>query len=176
MCPACHEPLVVFELEGVEVDHCPACLGTWLDAGEVELIAERAGVKVDAVREALRTGRSTDRVTAEYGAKEAAAEARAAGARVGDAREPGKSSSKVGEAGGKRRCPRCRGRLELVVVGSPARPIEIDRCPRGDGLWFDSRELAAVVTALAPPEQVPGVARFFSEIFRQELGSLTKGE
>jgi len=33
MCPACKEPLVVFELDGVEIDRCLRCGGTWLDDG-----------------------------------------------------------------------------------------------------------------------------------------------
>ncbi len=32
--------MVAFELEGVEIDRCLACEGTWLDAGELELIVE----------------------------------------------------------------------------------------------------------------------------------------
>ena len=43
MCPACGETLVTFELEGIETDHCVACGGTWLDAGELEEIADRSG-------------------------------------------------------------------------------------------------------------------------------------
>jgi Zn-finger nucleic acid-binding protein len=43
VCPECHEPLIVIELEGVEVDHCPTCRGTWLDAGELEFLTEIAG-------------------------------------------------------------------------------------------------------------------------------------
>jgi len=45
MCPKCREPLIVVELEGVEVDHCLTCHGTWLDAGELELLMERAGLR-----------------------------------------------------------------------------------------------------------------------------------
>ena len=44
MCPRCREPLVAFELDAVEIDRCVACGGTWLDAGELESIAEQAGV------------------------------------------------------------------------------------------------------------------------------------
>ena len=36
MCPLCHEPLVAFELDGVEIDRCVDCGGVWLDAGELE--------------------------------------------------------------------------------------------------------------------------------------------
>jgi len=39
-CPVCKEPLVVLELEQVEVDYCTGCSGVWLDAGELELLLE----------------------------------------------------------------------------------------------------------------------------------------
>lgn len=55
MCPACREPLVTFELDGVETDHCVACGGTWLDAGELEEIAERSGGGTAKLREALKS-------------------------------------------------------------------------------------------------------------------------
>jgi Zn-finger nucleic acid-binding protein len=43
-CPVCRVGLVVFELDGVEIDRCNRCRGTWLDAGELEVIAARSGV------------------------------------------------------------------------------------------------------------------------------------
>jgi Zn-finger nucleic acid-binding protein len=33
-----------FELDGIEIDRCVECCGTWLDPGELESIAERAGL------------------------------------------------------------------------------------------------------------------------------------
>ncbi len=42
-CPVDGEPLVICELDGVEVDFCPRCGGLWLDRGELDLIAARAG-------------------------------------------------------------------------------------------------------------------------------------
>jgi len=30
--------MIVLELEGIEIDHCLACGGVWLDAGELELL------------------------------------------------------------------------------------------------------------------------------------------
>lgn len=53
VCPVCHEPLIAFELEGVEIDHCPDCGGTWLDAGELEQIAELADVPTGPLSTAL---------------------------------------------------------------------------------------------------------------------------
>ncbi|MCX6833125.1 MAG: zf-TFIIB domain-containing protein [candidate division Zixibacteria bacterium] len=39
-CVACNEPMVVLELQEVEIDHCLACGGIWLDAGEIELLVD----------------------------------------------------------------------------------------------------------------------------------------
>ncbi len=59
---------------------------------------------------------------------------------------------------GKRRCPRCRDRLHVL---RPAAGLELDLCPRGDGVWFDAGEVAGLADALA------GSAR-------QELGDVFK--
>jgi len=40
ICPVCKEPLIVLELEQIEIDHCTSCEGIWLDAGELELLLE----------------------------------------------------------------------------------------------------------------------------------------
>lgn len=37
-CPHCRSPLIAVEHAGVEIDHCPACKGTWLDAEELQLL------------------------------------------------------------------------------------------------------------------------------------------
>jgi Zn-finger nucleic acid-binding protein len=34
--------MIVLEIDEVEVDHCVACGGTWLDAGELELLLDGA--------------------------------------------------------------------------------------------------------------------------------------
>ena len=39
-CPVCNEAMIVLEYEQVEIDHCTSCKGIWLDAGELELLAE----------------------------------------------------------------------------------------------------------------------------------------
>jgi Zn-finger nucleic acid-binding protein len=46
--------MVIFELEGIEIDHCVECGGTWLDSGELELIAEFEGVEPGNLSNALR--------------------------------------------------------------------------------------------------------------------------
>lgn len=38
-CPICkNEPMIVLELNQVEIDYCLSCKGIWLDAGELELL------------------------------------------------------------------------------------------------------------------------------------------
>lgn len=37
-CPVCKSPMIILELNQVEIDFCPACKGIWLDHGELELI------------------------------------------------------------------------------------------------------------------------------------------
>jgi len=45
-CPVCvKEPMVVLELDGVEIDYCLSCKGIWLDAGELELLLESSTEK-----------------------------------------------------------------------------------------------------------------------------------
>lgn len=57
MCPNCHEPMVVLEWEGIEIDLCPSCRGVWLDLGELELIGEQAGVGPARLTAALEKAR-----------------------------------------------------------------------------------------------------------------------
>ncbi len=56
MCPVCGQPLVLFELEGVEIDRCLECGGTWLDAGELEELAALAGASPGRLSEAVERG------------------------------------------------------------------------------------------------------------------------
>lgn len=56
-CPKCNEPLVGFELDGVEIDRCVECGGIWLDPGELEQIAEFAGVPPGPMTHALHHAR-----------------------------------------------------------------------------------------------------------------------
>jgi hypothetical protein len=42
-CPSCKNPMLVLELNQVEIDYCESCGGVWLDSGELELIAGSSG-------------------------------------------------------------------------------------------------------------------------------------
>jgi Zn-finger nucleic acid-binding protein len=104
-CPACKEPLIVLEVEGIEIDHCLACGGVWLDGGELELLLSNAGNR-DALMGSLQ----------------------------GD----------VGSTEESIRCPICSKKMEKVRCGTETK-IHLDKCPRGDGLWFDRGELLGVL-------------------------------
>jgi len=47
-CPACKVPLIVAERDGLELDVCLQCHGMWLDAGELALLAEKFGRRLEA--------------------------------------------------------------------------------------------------------------------------------
>jgi Zn-finger nucleic acid-binding protein len=61
-CPLCKEPMIVLELDEVEIDHCLSCGGIWLDAGELELLLEDAAQK-DAFLSSFETDRSSKEKT-----------------------------------------------------------------------------------------------------------------
>jgi uncharacterized protein len=42
LCPACRVELNIVERQGVEIDYCPQCRGTWLQRGELDKILERS--------------------------------------------------------------------------------------------------------------------------------------
>ena len=41
----------------------------------------------------------------------------------------------------RRKCPICLKKMHKIVVGTSAPALLIDKCPKGDGLWFDKGEL-----------------------------------
>lgn len=47
-CPVCkNEPMIVLELNEVEIDYCLSCKGIWLDAGELELLLDSSTETVE---------------------------------------------------------------------------------------------------------------------------------
>ena len=62
----------------------------------------------------------------------------------------------------KRRCPVCRKRLLRARTGG-ARNIQVEKCPRGDGLWFEAGSLQAVIQA-AGADSGNVFARFLADL------------
>ena len=44
-----------------------------------------------------------------------------------------------------RRCPICDKKMQKIVVGKATPTLLIDKCTKGDGLWFDKGELPEVI-------------------------------
>ena len=45
-----------------------------------------------------------------------------------------------------RKCPICLKKMQKIVVGPAAPALLLDKCPRGDGLWFDKGELQDILS------------------------------
>lgn len=71
-----------------------------------------------------------------------------------------------GAAEAARPCPLCRKPMEKV---SPeGRPVVLDRCPLGEGIWFDAGELAR---ALAAPDAQTGATEAAVQAVERFLGA-----
>jgi Zn-finger nucleic acid-binding protein len=53
-CLKCTSILDKARIEDVEVDHCPACGGLWLDHGEIERISRKMVSEIDRLRRMLQ--------------------------------------------------------------------------------------------------------------------------
>jgi len=73
-----------------------------------------------------------------------------------------------------RRCPICGKKMGKDVSGG-AIPVTYDRCPAGDGLWFDEGELAEILKhGEAFRESEIGV--FLSEVFSERPEGNSEGD
>ena len=45
----------------------------------------------------------------------------------------------------KRKCPICLKRMEKIAAGPADEAVLLDRCVKGDGLWFDRGELEQII-------------------------------
>jgi PAT family beta-lactamase induction signal transducer AmpG len=64
-CPKCRSAMELIEYDGIEVDRCNACNGTWFDAGEVEMLRNReAAAAIDTG--SARTGKRLNAID-DYG-------------------------------------------------------------------------------------------------------------
>ena len=52
-------------------------------------------------------------------------------------------SPQIGEM--QRQCPICDKKMEKIIAGEGAPALLLDRCVKGDGLWFDRGELRDII-------------------------------
>jgi len=45
-----------------------------------------------------------------------------------------------------KKCPICLKKMQKIVVGLSTPPLLIDKCRKGDGLWFDKGELQDILS------------------------------
>ncbi len=76
-----------------------------------------------------------------------------------------KRDPKCAEKG--RRCPICDKKMEKVVVGQSKPALLIDKCTRGDGLWFDQGELQDIFDR-AQLDGENKISRLLAEMFGQD--------
>jgi Zn-finger nucleic acid-binding protein len=60
-CPHCKEPMIVVELNEVEIDYCHECAGIWLDAGELELLIEDSDEKEKMIKSFTQAKQSREK-------------------------------------------------------------------------------------------------------------------
>jgi Zn-finger nucleic acid-binding protein len=63
-----------------------------------------------------------------------------------------------------RKCPICDKKMQKIVVGSSKPTLLIDKCRRGDGLWFDKGELQDIFDR-AELDKDNKIQKLLSDIF-----------
>ena len=69
-------------------------------------------------------------------------------------------------AKGKRRCPRCRKKMQLTRF--PDAEVEVDFCPRDGGIWLDKGELIAIAQSQTSSENLNKIKNFFDTMFLEK--------
>jgi len=66
-----------------------------------------------------------------------------------------------------RKCPICRRKMAKIVVGRSTPPLLIDKCRRGDGLWFDKNELENILNK-AQLDEHSRIQELLADMFGRE--------
>jgi len=73
----------------------------------------------------------------------------------------------------KKRCVRCGAKMEEIKVGPDN--VKLDRCPLGDGIWFDKNELKHLINS--QKDEAGGiVAKFLERICHEDLSENPEGD
>jgi len=65
-----------------------------------------------------------------------------------------------------RKCPICDKKMRKIIVGSSEPTLLIDKCRRGDGLWFDKGELQGILDR-AQLDKDNKIQKLLADIFGQ---------
>ena len=69
----------------------------------------------------------------------------------------------------KRKCPICDKKMEKIIVGHEKPTLIIDRCVKGDGLWFDKGELSNII-ARAELDEGNKIKQLLADMFGGNQG------
>jgi Zn-finger nucleic acid-binding protein len=64
----------------------------------------------------------------------------------------------------RRKCPICLKKMQKIVVGTAEPILLIDKCPKGDGLWFDKGELQDILNR-AELDEDSKIQKLLADIF-----------
>lgn len=65
----------------------------------------------------------------------------------------------------KRRCPRCRKKMHTDLF--PHTNVEVEICPRDEGIWLDRGELLAIAGQESESSATKKLKKHFKELFKQ---------
>jgi Zn-finger nucleic acid-binding protein len=72
-----------------------------------------------------------------------------------------------------RKCPICLKKMEKVIVGQAEPTLLIDRCRKGDGLWFDKGELQDIFSR-ARLDEDSKIQKILADMFGEQESSNTQ--
>jgi Zn-finger nucleic acid-binding protein len=63
-----------------------------------------------------------------------------------------------------RKCPICLKKMQKIIVGAEKPLLRIDKCAKGDGLWFDKGELQDIIKR-AKLDENNKISKLLTEMF-----------
>lgn len=69
-----------------------------------------------------------------------------------------------------RKCPICLKKMQKIIVGSSAPTLLIDKCSKGDGLWFDKGELQDIFNR-AKLDKDNKIRKLLADVFGEKQGN-----
>lgn len=74
-------------------------------------------------------------------------------------------------------CPRCdRGMREIVRTAADGTELILERCARGDGIWFDKGELHTLLNTLPPEAGADGAIALLKDVLGCYLSNTPQGD
>lgn len=64
-----------------------------------------------------------------------------------------------------RKCPICDKKMKKIIAGVSTPTLLIDKCPKGDGLWFDKGELHNIIDRASLDEDNK-IQKLLADMFR----------